>query len=369
MPGLIVKKDVGLLDVDNTLVFQGNADTVIYNDNLLETLKKAGIRDVYLFSSMHLYPSKIADRQKLIDHMQTKGFTVHGVITPNDLFWLADRNLIKEFLDECLNSKTTGKTTKDLLAEDKYAALNDALASRPGIAFAEALAASTEDKIADIREHTTDVCNVVGVVTKSAKIFADMMANETYYVDEKAYMFALFAKYKPDWVNRIVYFDDADVNIDTVKKANENFNLPLIAVLNKDEHKNIQLEMAFYQKALAPLISENLVNLLTDYQKTRRPHRNSGLVHWACSIFKKEPSLEEEDAAITALSKALNEDGERSNLLVHKEVLRHGQLGQAIRAFVKKGAANFLCGKEVSSVNEFIETLHEQINKQVIVLI
>lgn len=50
MPGLIVKKDVGLLDVDNTLVFQGNADTVIYNDNLLETLKKRGFA-MFIYSA------------------------------------------------------------------------------------------------------------------------------------------------------------------------------------------------------------------------------------------------------------------------------------------------------------------------------
>ena len=78
-----------LLDVDQTLI---NTEATFLNEALLDSLKKRGITDLVLFTTM--YSSQIGldianpkpyARESLILELEKRGFTVHKVITPMDV--------------------------------------------------------------------------------------------------------------------------------------------------------------------------------------------------------------------------------------------------------------------------------------------
>lgn len=78
-----------LLDVDQTLI---NTEATFLNEALLDSLKKRGVKDLILFTTM--YSSQIGldidnpkpfARESLIIELEKRGFTVHKVITPMDV--------------------------------------------------------------------------------------------------------------------------------------------------------------------------------------------------------------------------------------------------------------------------------------------
>lgn len=101
-----VPAPVALLDVDGTLVFgskegkggvghqsrprEGTATETsaeaktLYNTTLIEALKKKGVTDAYLFSSMSIDNDALKDRGELIVWLGKQGINVQGVITDND---------------------------------------------------------------------------------------------------------------------------------------------------------------------------------------------------------------------------------------------------------------------------------------------
>jgi hypothetical protein len=105
------KRPVAVLDADHTLLCSKMADPEkqnipnteegvgenIYNLDLLNALKTAGIRDIYLFTDMIFSEHSLRDRIKLIKFLESQGFTVHGCITPNDYFWDFDTGRLQEF--------------------------------------------------------------------------------------------------------------------------------------------------------------------------------------------------------------------------------------------------------------------------------
>lgn len=87
-------KQAVFLDVDYTLIITiTNPDRTrqrIINEELLNYLQAANLKDIYLFTNMDLsdmenihHPSRIT-RKALVDLLIKKGFKVHGVITPAD---------------------------------------------------------------------------------------------------------------------------------------------------------------------------------------------------------------------------------------------------------------------------------------------
>lgn len=67
-------------------------------------------------------------------------------------------------------------------------------------------------------------------------------------------------------------------------------------------------------------------------------------------------SFEQKEKAVLALKAALK--GEQVDLMEHLPTLRNGDLGRVIRAYVKAGRA----GEGVTTVREYIESLHNQVN-------
>lgn len=341
LPGSTHKRDIALLDVDNTLLF-GAAPKLTYNDNLLSVLLEAGVHDLYLFTSMHIDSESVAERQALVQHIESKGFKVHGVITSSDIFWHLDQELLKRFLSHFIHPDKN--LTIKLLKQDQYGVINFDTESQPGIAFATAL--KNLERMDEIRSHYLIADGVLELVKQ--------------YETEKGHMYDLFVKHKPEWVNRILFVDDAAGNIRAVEKANEQHQCPLLAVLNKDKQNNCNLPLSFYQNALASLISNNRLNqLLSGYSDAKQNQQSS--CSWA-ALFQKTVTPVQENAAIAAVKQALDNEG--TDLLSHLETLRQGKLGSTIRRFVKSGAANALCGKTISSVSELVNALHTQVNGQ-----
>ena len=100
-------RTVALLDVDDTLIidpalspgYPGYREVKLeekVNNILLNSLKDAQIRDVYLFTDMNLKQHGIEERKALVEILKAKGFVVHGVITPADPSWHLRESELKE---------------------------------------------------------------------------------------------------------------------------------------------------------------------------------------------------------------------------------------------------------------------------------
>lgn len=345
------KRNLALLDVDNTLVF-GDEKTITFNSNLIDTLLESGIRDIFLFTSMRVTTGAVEERQALVRHLREKGFTVHGIITPSDIFWPIEQTLMDDFLQEILNKEDP----KALLAQEKYKAITDMTASKPGIAF-ETGVKSPENAHAT-QLHSESANNVLGVIHRFKK----------EYMSDKGYMYDLFVTYKPEWLGKVVFVDDAESNIKAIIQANERHQLPLLTLHNRNDANECNLPKSAYQKLLIGLIKENnknkLEQKLNGYIEERTKKIQESRFSFA-SFFQN--SLSQEQQAITALETAL--DGKYVDLMQHLEILRRNPLGSVVREFVKSGAANALCGREVFTVREFINSLHQQVNKANIAII
>jgi|GEM_PF-3456340 len=134
------QRPCALLDFDGTLKF-GQAHELLYNDPMLDVLWEKGIRDVYILSNFHLDYKNVLDREAGIRHLQHRGFTVHGVISPTDLVW-ARKDLALDYVDaenkamaaQFAARVNTGAST-DMIESEPYRELLDIQDVEPGIAF------------------------------------------------------------------------------------------------------------------------------------------------------------------------------------------------------------------------------------------
>ena len=78
------------------------------------------------------------------------------------------------------------------------------------------------------------------------------------------------------------------------------------------------------------------------------------------SAFQK--SFTKKREAVNALKSAL--EGNNIDLSEHLSILRNGNLGKELRAFVKSGMGNALVGKEVITVSDFVQALQERVSNQ-----
>ena len=69
-----------LLDIDQTLLWDDCKEGCVYNDSLIQALKDTGNTSVVLFTSMDLRSHTIADRLKLIDHLNEQGIVVENLL-------------------------------------------------------------------------------------------------------------------------------------------------------------------------------------------------------------------------------------------------------------------------------------------------
>lgn len=357
------KRPVALLDVDNTLTF-GEGVNITYNDNLIETLLASGVKDVYLFSSMRNSERDIKDRISLIEHLKSKGLTVHGVISTSDLVW-HQRELASQFYQELnqilevkkLNNKMQiEQETQALLANPKYAELRHFKHAEAGIAFKEGQITPSSSQQAN------DMVNMVGVIRT---FISDP------YASEKGELLKAFLKNKPEWVSSIVVADDGDDNIHAVRAAAQTFPAESVAAIHNYKTVENQTGKSTYTKELTKqdyyelfreIAKSNFHQHLHAYHTERKDLVGEYKYKLFCMGlgFSKTQKLE----AVDALSAAIS-DPDKAKPITKEQLaaLRNGELGKTIRSFVKAGGADILLGSEkpITTVRDFVQVLNDRI--------
>lgn len=204
-----MSKTYALLDVDNTLLNDNGAR----NLNIVNSLIKNNIHDVYLFIDMRLQEPSMSEYRSLIGDLQDLGLTVHGVLSTSDLFWAVDHNELTT-LDGCMakNAIRVNNLSDEQLEELKKECprIGLALEEKRYDAYAKLGAAFLEANIRDISEKS-----------HGAKIAADilstMLPNRPH---PKALLFKHFLNNRPAACTKCVIFEDRkDVINDSIALA------------------------------------------------------------------------------------------------------------------------------------------------------
>ncbi|QDP73746.1 hypothetical protein FOG18_13900 (plasmid) [Legionella israelensis] len=229
------KRPVALLDVDHTLLFDNE-----FNETLLKSLKKNGIRDIYLFTDMRFGRLNVKDRMDLVESLQEKGFTVHGVITPVDLVWnqLSAENaeeFEKWISTSGFKGRFQGPAFEQLITDEeniermpflKKVNTYNPSQNTPGASYQEAVRAYRS-----IPESAREDEPLPGnMLTRSsyAKVFSDHLAEQLGYASlekhtghTKGLLLDFFLHHKPDWVSSIIIADDNKGVIEAVEEYKE----------------------------------------------------------------------------------------------------------------------------------------------------
>nr|HAT8714822.1 hypothetical protein [Legionella jordanis] len=227
-------RPVALLDVDHTLLFD---DT--FNENLLNSLKKNGIQDVYLFTDMRFRKLEVEDRVKLVQRLQAQGFRVHGVITPMDLVWshMSAGNtatLNSAIIEGGYKGKFIGKPFDDFLKskQEEIPFIQDVMtysadSCEPGISFRHAVEAY--NRIPAEADETTPLPDEMFERSSFGKVLGDCHAERQNFAHTKALMLDVFLRHKPDWANSVIVADDNENVLQAIGQYKERVN-PAIAV-------------------------------------------------------------------------------------------------------------------------------------------
>lgn len=282
-----MSRPVALLDFDHTLVFHDEL-----NRDLLDSLKRKGITDLYLFTDMVFNQYYLRDRETYIQKLRAEGFTVHGVITPSDLSW---SRLNKEeapeiyraidaesmHLKERVKSKTELFESLNLFLdelESDYPSLKEARVHSTtqemfGVSYDEARQIYITNK-GHLKEED-ELPEGVFQRSKAIKFLADLSAMHHGYKDGKALMLDLFLKNKPDWVSSIIIADDKDSVIESVKDYIDR-NKPEIPITTIHvTQKSMGLD--FYDTKLESFEVLNRIDMHID--KLEKSNRNIFLVN------------------------------------------------------------------------------------------
>lgn len=255
------KKVVALLDVDNTLIF-GNSEQLSYNNNLIETLIENNVKDIYLFTSMTLKQSGVSERMTLVEYLSLKGLTVHGVICAADLVWKKDKAQLKRFYQELNVSKAN-----NLFSKDEFKSLydfSDAVCGEGFKAVTEGIEGWSDD---DARMYQDISCLGMKYLNDNSTSEHKDAISKT----EKSYLYQMFVNKKPEWVDAVIFIDDAMANISAVEGMNKELQpTHLLFTLHNEEKK--EYEKSFYQQFIQSCLEiiNTLLNVFNSYKSGRR---------------------------------------------------------------------------------------------------
>lgn len=191
-------RTIALLDVDDTLYFSYHPpplDKKRINLDLLLALKERKITELYLFTDMVMEARAIAHRQLLIEFLHAQGFTVHGVITPNDLLW-GNYLLYK---DSAIRNKHSSVFVRNSFKKNQ-----------PGIAFDEATR-----EIAHKESLSTATRNKSVWITR---VLIPYFYKKMEYLHAKGLMLEHFLFFLPDKVRKIVLIDDRPSVLESIRQ-------------------------------------------------------------------------------------------------------------------------------------------------------
>lgn len=362
----VIKRPVALLDVDGTLMFNMRGETPDYNDGLIASLKKNGINDVYLLTSMKASSGGVKERAELVQYLQSQGITVHGVVSSCDLLWHKKEQVKdlykryeKKMEDEIKQAKEQSripdakKVLDGLLKETPE--LSNFDGAIPGSAYAEC--------VQDI-EHIDDAfgmetANLVGSITEM---------QETPYETEKGYLYEAFCTHKPDWVGQAIFIDDADSNIRAVEASSEKLNggkspegrTSLFTLYNSEPYTNNRGGTSFKKKCSQDFYDEKF----TTFMQQDKELAKSVLINKLMAVFEQEKVASKmtsfELEAVAALIDAVN--GKPGAVITdqHLKALSSGKLGKLVHGFVEREDVNALCGagKSITTVSDFVAELN-----------
>lgn len=262
------KRVVALLDVDNTLIF-GAPPEVEYNDNLIDTLLKNGVKDVYLFSSMSLKQHTLEERVTLVEYLESKGLTVHGTICAADLVWNKDKELLKTFYQAVCKTKTD-EEIHELLNQEQFESLthfNDAVS---GQAFAAVRAG--------IDGWSREDAELYQAAASAIRRYLDhnsISEHKAHIAEtEKSYFYEMFVRNKPEWAEAVIFVDDADTNITSVTGMHNQLTPEhkLLTLLNRNEKREVKNTESFYQAIIQPFVELTfaLFNAFNSYEFGRK---------------------------------------------------------------------------------------------------
>lgn len=256
------KRPVALLDVDHTLLFDSE-----FNETLLKSLKKKEIRDIYLFTDMRFGRLNVKDRMDLVEHLQEKGFTVHGVITPVDLVWnqlsaenaeefekwISTSDFKGRFQGPAFEQLITDKENIERMPFLKKVNTYNPSQNTPGASYQEAVRAYRS-----IPESAREDAQLPGnMLTRSsyAKVFSDHLAEQLGYASlekhtghTKGLLLDFFLHHKPDWVSSIIIADDNKGVIEAVEEYKEMkaSEIPITAI----EVTSYDMDVKFYDQRI-----------------------------------------------------------------------------------------------------------------------
>jgi|GEM_PF-5035940 len=237
------KRPVALLDVDHTLLFHGET-----NMDLLNALLNHDIKDVYLFTDMTFNAPDIRDRKSLINQLEHWGFTVHGVISPNDFFWEALGDELAADIFKALPRKKVVSDEFQLVLHTSlkidYPLINTAMTEEtlssppPGIAFRDV----TENAVT---KKALEDANSKSLV---AKFLTGLRQRLKGMDSPKGVMFESFQEHMPEWVGDIIVVDDKPEILDTINKMRQACPVPVQCILVTqvdmgEEYYNHHLQM------------------------------------------------------------------------------------------------------------------------------
>lgn len=210
-------RTIVLLDVDDTLYFSYHPpplDKKRINLDLLLALKERKITDLYLFTDMVMEERVIAHRQLLIEFLRSQGFTVHGVITPNDLLW--SNYLI--YKDSAIRHKNSSAFVRNSFKKNQ-----------PGIAFNEAF-----HEITNKKSLSTATRNKSIWITR---VLIPYFYKKMDYKHVKGLMLEHFLFCLPAKVKKIVLIDDRRSVLDSVRQFMQmaqvyQFDIPAIDLIH-----------------------------------------------------------------------------------------------------------------------------------------
>jgi hypothetical protein len=300
--------------------------------------------------------SEINDRLVLIEYLKSKGLTVHGVISTSDLVW-HQKQLASEFYEEFtrildeqdINIKEdTEQKARELLSQERYAALRSFAGTLVGSAFADG------KKSPSTRNESAVLVNTVGIIRSSTP---------SPYSSEKGELFEAFYKNKPAWISSIIVVDDAKPNIDAVERvASQHQEGPPVFTIHNREGEKVKLEKSTYNNLFKNIAVENLYQQLRSYHHTRSSLEDEFRHTFFCIGLghSRTKKLEAVDALCDAIK-----NPSTAKPITDKQLaaLRNKDLGDIVRSFVKEGGANIILGssKPITTVRAFIKSINENL--------
>ncbi|MGQ3887585.1 hypothetical protein ACQUW5_00965 [Legionella sp. CNM-1927-20] len=153
--------------------------------------------------------------------------------------------------------------------------------------------------------------------------------------------------------NKFFFGTDSQITLKPYEKFSTSEEDIALVKANKKLAENLPSQKVLVKTQQA--IAFKALNKILDHHLEEQLYKKEKSLRTCFGLF--QPSNTKNPEAINALKSALRGEVDKTLLLKHLSTLRSGELGKAIRKFVKDGSANDIVGQEVKTVRDFIKAL------------